>query len=153
MRSLMTAEKMLQLITKMKQLLFIILLFVSVGSSAQYNVQENMKSLDEALVKKDTAVLNRLLHEKLSYGHSNGWIETKKDVIADLFNGKLSYTSIDSKELSAEQTGDITIMRTESRIQYLMDGKEGELKLHVMQVWMKVGYQWQLIGRQSIKVN
>jgi hypothetical protein len=137
----------------MKQLLIIILLFVRVGSSAQYNVQENMKFLDEALVKKDTVVLNRLLHEKLSYGHSNGWIETKKDVIGDLFNGKLSYTMIDSKQLSFDFSNDITIVRAESKIKYVLDGREGELKLHVMQVWMRVGYQWQLIGRQSTKVN
>jgi hypothetical protein len=137
----------------MKQLFVIILLFVSVGSYAQYTVQENMKFLDEALVKKDTAALNRLLHEKLSYGHSNGWIESKKDVIADLLNGKLVYSEIDSKELSSVQEGDITIVRTETKIKYLLEGKEGELKLHVMLVWQRVGYQWQLIGRQSTKMN
>jgi hypothetical protein len=112
-----------------------------------------MKFLDEALVKKDTAALNRLLHEKLSYGHSNGWIESRKDVIADLLSGKLVYNEIDSKEISLAQTGDITIVRTETRIKYLLEGKEGELKLHVMQVWMRVGSQCQLIGRQSTKVN
>jgi Domain of unknown function (DUF4440) len=153
MRSLTNAGKMLQPIIKMKQLLVIISFFVSIGSFAQFNVQENMKFLDEALVKKDTSALNRLLHEKLSYGHSNGWIESKQDVIADLLNGKLGYTAIESKGLSSQQTGDITIVRAESKIKYVMDGKEGELKLHVMQVWMRVGLQWQLIGRQSTKVN
>lgn len=137
----------------MKQLLVIISFFVSAESFAQYNVQENMKFLDEALVKKDTAVLNKLLHEKLSYGHSNGWIESKKEVIADLLNGKLSYSVIDSKELSSEETAGVTIVRAESKIKYVLDGKEGELKLHVLQVWMRVGYQWQLLGRQSTKVN
>jgi hypothetical protein len=137
----------------MKQLLVVLSFFVSIGSYAQYNVRENMKFLDEALVKKDTAALNRLLHEKLSYGHSNGWIESRKDVIADLLSGKLVYNEIDSKEISSAQTGDITIVRTETRIKYLLEGKEGELKLHVMQVWMRVGSQWQLIGRQSTKVN
>lgn len=137
----------------MKQLLLVISFFVSIGGFAQYNVQENMKFLDEALVKKDTAALNRLLHENLSYGHSNGWVESKTDVIADLLNGKLSYVAIDSRALSAHNSADVTIVRTESKIKYVLDGKEGELKLHVMQVWQRVGYQWQLIGRQSTKVN
>lgn len=137
----------------MKQLLVIILLFVSVGGFAQYNVQENMKFLDEALVSKDTTVLNKILHEQLSYGHSNGWVETKKDVIANLLNGRLSYSKVESKELSSDQAGEITIVRAESKIKYVLDGKDGELKLHVMQVWMRVGYQWQLIGRQSAKLN
>lgn len=137
----------------MKQLFVIISLFVSIGSFAQYNVQENMGFLDEALVKKDTASLNILLHDKLSYGHSNGWIESKQEVIDDLLNGKLSYDKIESKMLSAAQTGDITIVRAESKISYVLDGKAGELKLHVMQVWVRIGSQWQLIGRQSAKIN
>jgi len=112
-----------------------------------------MRFLDEAFVKKDTAGLNRLLHEKLSYGHSNGWVESKKEVVEHLLNGKLAYHLVDSKVLSSEQTGDITIVRAESRIRYTLDGKDGELKLHVLQVWIRVQAQWQLIGRQSTKVN
>ena len=137
----------------MKQLLVILLFFVSVGSFAQRTVQENAKDLDIALVKRDTAFLNRYLHDNLSYGHSNGWVEKKDELIKHLFNGKLSYSRIESKELSVEQTADVSLVRIESNIKYVLDGKEGALKLHVLQVWLRVGYDWKLLSRQGTKIN
>ena len=144
---------MLRLIIKMRQLLVILLFFVSIGSLAQFNVQENAKFLDEALVKKDTATLNKLLHQNLSYGHSNGWVQSKKEVVNDLLNGKLSYNQIESNQLSSAQTGDVTIVRTTTSVIYVLNGKEGELKMHVLQVWVRNGSEWQLLSRQSTKVN
>jgi hypothetical protein len=135
--------------TNMKQLLVIISFFISIGSFAQRTLQENMRDLDIALVKKDTAFLNQYLHDNLSYGHSNGWIETKTELVSHLLNGKLSYTAIESKELSSEQTDQVAIVRSESKIKYLLDGKEGALNLHVLQVWVINGYKWQLLARQS----
>lgn len=137
----------------MKLVLSFILLFVCSLSIGQYNVQENARFLDQALVEKDTAKLQVLLHPSLSYGHSNGWVESKPELIMHLLNGKLTYGSIESKEISREQTGDdLTLVRSESRISFILDGKPGELKLHVLQVWKREGYKWQLIARQSTKM-
>lgn len=134
--------------------LSIILLFVFGLSQGQYGVQENTRFLDEALVAKDTAKLQVLLHPALSYGHSNGWVESKVEVIQHLLNGKLTYRSIESKEISSEHTGDdLAVVRSESRISFILDGKPGQLKLHVLQVWKRVGYKWQLIARQSTKTG
>lgn len=137
----------------MKQLLVIISFFVSVGSFAQRTVQENVRDLDIALVNRDSVFLNKYLHDHLSYGHSNGWVEKKDELVKHLFNGKLNYGKIESKELSVEQTGDVSLVRLESNIKYVLDGKEGGLKLHVLQVWLRVGYEWKLLSRQSTKIN
>ena len=58
-------------------------------------LKEAVIKLDKALIAKDTAVLKQLLHKDLSYGHSNGWVETREDVFKDLVNGKLAYNKID----------------------------------------------------------
>lgn len=137
----------------MRSGLTILLLFVFQLAFAQYGVQENARFLDQALVQKDTAMLNVLLHDQLSYGHSNGWVESKKEVVQHLLNGKLSYHKIETKEISREQTGDLTIVRAESQISFKLDGKEGALKLHVLQVWTRVGNRWLLIARQSTKTG
>lgn len=137
----------------MRQLLIILSFFVSVGSFAQRTVQENSRDLDIALVKRDTAFLSRYLHDNLSYGHSNGWVEKKDELLKHLFNGKLNYSSIESKEISVEQTADVSLVRIESNIKYVLDGKEGALKLHVLQVWIKDGYVWKLLSRQGTKIN
>jgi hypothetical protein len=137
----------------MKQLLTIIVFFVSIGSFAQRNVPGNVRDLDIALVERDTAFLKDVLHDELSYGHSNGWVETKADLLEHLFNGKLTYKSIESTLLTMDHADKVTIVRTESNIKYVLDGKEGELKLHVMQVWVINKKGWQLLSRQSTKVN
>ncbi len=137
----------------MKYIVTILLFFVSVACFGQRNVGENSRDLDIALVELDTAFLNQYLHDELSYGHSNGWIESKRDVIEHLLSGKLRYVSIRSKELSRQETGTVTIVRAESNTRYVLDGKEGELKLHVLQVWLQNGYKWQLLSRQSTKLN
>jgi hypothetical protein len=137
----------------MKQLLVIISFFVSVGSFAQRTVQENLRDLEIALVNRDSVFLNKYLHDNLSYGHSNGWVEKKDELVKHLFNGKLKYNKIESKELSTEQTDDVSLIRLESNIKYVLDGKEGALKLHVLQVWLRVGYEWKLLSRQGTKIN
>lgn len=149
----MSAAKMQQSTTKMKQLLFIIALFVSLGTFAQRNVEGSVRDLDAALVERDTAFLKLLLHDDLSYGHSNGWFETKAELVKHLYDGKLRYTKVESKLLSQRQTDSVTIVRTESEISYILDGKTGALKLHVMQVWVLNRNGWQLLSRQSTKVN
>lgn len=137
----------------MKTVLTIILLFVYCLVAAQRNVHDNARDLDIALVERDTVFLKQYLHEKLSYGHSNGWVETKNALISHLFNGKLRYKTIRSENVTEEGAGNTVIRRSESHISYILDGREGELKMHVLQVWVLTDKGWQLLGRQSTKIN
>lgn len=137
----------------MKRLLTVILFFVSIACHAQRNVPGNVRDFDKALVERDTAFLKQVLHEQLSYGHSNGWVETKSELMRHLFDGKLTYQKVESTVLSMDQANDVTIVRTVSQIKYTLDGKEGALQLHVLQVWVLNKSGWQLLGRQSTKVN
>ena len=131
----------------------ILLLLISSFTFAQSSfLKEAVAKLDKALVAKDTVVLKQLLHKDLTYGHSNGWIETKADVISDLVTGKLTYDKIESKDLKWTVTGNIATMRSATDVNYRMSDKSGELKLHVLQVWMKTNKGWQLLSRQSTKL-
>ncbi|MCU0322172.1 MAG: hypothetical protein MUE72_07130 [Chitinophagaceae bacterium] len=64
----------------MKMLLFSILLFISSLVIAQDTVGLKKAAifLNEALLKKDTVRLSVLLHEDISYGHSNGWLRSRE---------------------------------------------------------------------------
>lgn len=110
--------------------------------------------LDEALLQKDTVTLNRLLRDDVSYGHSNGWIERKQDVIRDLYNGKLVY-----KEIKQDAKPHVTFAGNAGRVvmdlsvRVLVDGKELLLKLNVLQLWLYEKKEWKLWGRQSVKIG
>jgi hypothetical protein len=140
------------------------------------------ESLDKALISRDTMVLKRLLHDHVLYGHSNGWVESKRDVIEDLYNGKLVYKSIqdlgyygtgekeekgllriDRKPTSKDSLYKNSFLGGFARkiititsiydVDVVVEGKQIKLRLSVMQVWQKKGKSWKLIARQSVKVS
>ncbi|MFM8832601.1 MAG: nuclear transport factor 2 family protein, partial [Cytophagales bacterium] len=49
------------------------------------------------LTQKKLDSLADMPDERLMYVHSNGWMQTKKEMIDDLKSGKLNYISVDVK--------------------------------------------------------
>ena len=80
-----------------------ILLFLSttllsaavVDSKVEKEVLAAMDAWKQAVMKKDRAALEKILHEDLSYSHSNGKNETKADVLQAVANGKAVVEAID----------------------------------------------------------
>ena len=137
----------------MQRILFILLIgFTPIFSFAQSSfLKEAAAKFNKALITKDTFLLKQLLHKHVTYGHSNGWVETKAEVIKELVNGKLSYFKIDSKDVQWTVINNVATMRNTSNISFELEGKPGELHLHVVQVWLKTNKGWQLLTRQSTK--
>lgn len=128
-------------------------LFITTTVSAQTSfLKDAAIKLDKALIQKDTVTLKQLLHNDVSYGHSNGWVETKGDIIKDLYNGKLAYKKIEHKNVKWTVGTDWGTVRSTDEINYILDGKPATLKLHVLNVWLKTGRGWQLVARQSTKL-
>ncbi len=138
----------------MRNFLFILLIgFTPIFSFAQTSfLKEAAAKFNKALIAKDTFILKQLLHKDVTYGHSNGWVETKAEVIKDLLNGKLSYYKIDTKDVKWTVINNVATLRNTADIKYELDGKPGELHLHVVQVWLKTNKGWQLLARQSAKL-
>ena len=138
----------------LRSVLTILLFFVYSSVFAQpEELKSTAQKLGTALLQKDTVVLKQLLHDNVSYGHSNGWIETKRNVVEDLYNGKLTYNKIDEEIKSINVEGVAGIVRTELNVDVTVEGKQIQLKLAVLQVWMKGKKGWQLVARQSTKIN
>ena len=67
-----------------------------IAQADSIGLKETMQKLDQALLQKDEPSLQKILHNNTSYGHSNGWVQTKADVFNDFKSGKLSYNKIES---------------------------------------------------------
>ena len=135
--------------------LFVLFLLVAKGSFAQADsigLRNAMQQLDKALLQKDETVLKSVLHKDLSYGHSNGWIQSKNDILNDFASGKLVYNKIDNNSSAI-----ITIskkyatVKTNTNAEGAVNGTAFKLTLHIMQFWIKTKKGWQLIARQSAK--
>jgi hypothetical protein len=137
----------------MRIFITILTLFISSFTLGQTSfLKDAVSKLDKALIEKDTLTLKHLLHKSVTYGHSNGWVESKEDVIKDLTSGKLVYYSIKSDSLTWKTEENWACMRSKTKTEVSVNGNKIELNLHILEVWLKTNKGWQLIARQSTKL-
>ena len=139
---------------KLKKLLTISFLFLVVCSNAQTDEQKlttTMKEFHQALVNKNTVSINQQTDKALSYGHSNGWIETKTDLIKDLETGFISYQSFKEDSITVSMNGNMANVRFVADITATMKGSTNTYHLKVLEVWVKKSKRWVLFGRQAVR--
>jgi hypothetical protein len=106
------------------------------------------------LINKDYDSLNWLMHENVQYIHSNGWVQSKKEVIDDLTSGKLNYTNIEVVESNVTIYQNTAIVSGKGRFRGLMpDKSEFNLSLFYTEVYVKVGKDWKLLNRLATKIT
>lgn len=104
-----------------------------------------------AILESNTAQLQELLADELSYGHSDGHVEGKTDLITKLSNGTYSFLTMDLTAQTIKETGNIAIVRHELDAKTNDEGKPNEAHLYVLLVWSKSEEGWKLIARQAVK--
>jgi len=146
---------MLQGTTKnMRGILSLLLLFAFVFGYAQTEEQKlttAIKEFHQALVNKNTTSINQQTDKALSYGHSNGWVESKADVIKDLETGYIVYHSYKEDSLNITMDGTMANARFVADISATLRGNTTNFHLKVLEVWVKKGKRWILFARQAVR--
>ena len=145
----------------MKKLFLIVLLLNVVFANAQpvppmretdeEKLTSTLKEFHQALVKKNTVSINQQTDKALSYGHSNGWVETKTDMIKNLETGYMNYNSYKEDSIQVVINGNMANARFVADIAATLNGKDGNYHLKVLEVWVKKGKRWLLFARQAVK--
>ena len=138
----------------MKRILLLLFAFSSVFADAQTEEEKlttALKEFHQALVNKNTASINQQTDKALSYGHSNGWVQSKTDVIKDLETGKIVYNSFKEDSLTITIDESIANARFVADINATMNGNTVNNHLKVLEVWVKKGKRWILFARQGVK--
>ena len=129
-----------------------LLLFATAASLSaadpKADVQAAMESWKQAMLTKDTAALDRLLHPDLTYSHSNGMTQTKADIVKSPGNTQ----SITFGETTVRIYGETALLK--GPVEFVNPGANGPTTTHlsVLQVWLKGPAGWQLVARQSTKL-
>ena len=127
--------------------------FIAVAQADSVSLKNTMQKLDKALIEKDYSALQSVLHKDVSYGHSNGWVQNKRDIMNDLRSGKLVYSKIENSSVSIVALGKKwATVRTNTDAEGSVNGTAFQLKLHVLQVWIDTKKGWQVFARQSTKL-
>jgi len=134
----------------------LIFLFFTICLSAQNKAEKvvanKIEMFQQAIVNADEAVLNDLVNEHLSYGHSNGVVEDKKEFIRKLTSGESDYTKIDVINQSISISGKVAVVRQRANLMLMGGGKVTQLNLWLLMIWQKDHGKWKLLARQGVKL-
>jgi len=139
-------------------LIAVCFLFASVLTFAQGNdekaVTAAVEKLRVAIVGANEAELNKLTSPVLTYGHSAGLLEDKKEFIRALTSGESKFTRIELTDQTVVISGDVALVRHKLMGDTHNKGKEpAPVKLSILMVWQKIKGEWLLIARQAVKLT
>jgi hypothetical protein len=139
----------------MRSFLTALFIIVSIAGYAQVTTEEKLKEtlkqFHRDLVKKNTVSINQQTDKALSYGHSNGWVETKNEMIKNLETGYLSYQSFKEDSIGVIINANVASARFIAEVSATLNGTASVFHLRVLEVWVKKGNRWVLFARQAVK--
>ncbi|HBU79485.1 MAG TPA: DUF4440 domain-containing protein [Muricauda sp.] len=135
-----------------------ILLCFSTTLMAQKNTAEVKKiddavsQLYEAMVDRNKDKLEELAMESLTYGHSSGKIENKKEYVDGVLNGGFQFSSITPENQTITTSGKTGIVRHIFKGEGTNNGAPATVNIGCLLVFQKEGKQWRLLARQAYKL-
>jgi len=141
---------------KYSYLLFLLSIFsfsAIAQSGEQKEVSDAVEKLHKAMITVDKATLDMLTADNLSYGHSNGLIQNKKEFIEGIASGKSVFVTIDISEQSISISHNVAIVRHVFNAATNDGGVAATKKLKILLVWEKENGKWKLLARQAVKLT
>lgn len=106
----------------------------------------------EAMTKGDVAALDGLLAEELTYTHSTGQVETKRQFLDDVRSGRLKYEFIAPEDVLVRVYGTTAVATGRARIQVRTQGQEMGIQIRYTDVYVKRAGRWKLVAWQSTRL-
>ncbi len=137
----------------MKLLIPIIALVMNVYGTSQKEVEKAVEELRLLMVTPDQKSLESLAHDELTYGHSNGKVESKEEFVHTLVSGRSDFLKITLKDQKIVVTGNTAVVRHTLEADTFDGGVANSIRLHIVLVWAKEKNSWKLITRQAVKLS
>jgi hypothetical protein len=142
----------------MKSILAVFLLstFTALTSFGQNKdisaVEKALETLRIQMLNPTESGLKSISHLALTYGHSNGRIETQKEFMESFLTGASDFTSLDFSDVKIEIVGKTAVVRHVLIAESMDKGKQpAKVNIKVMLVFTKDKNGWLLLGRQAVK--
>jgi ketosteroid isomerase-like protein len=115
-------------------------------------VSQAVEALRKALLDKDKARLEQLTAGQLSYGHSDGRVQTQAEFIDGVMTGRAVVKSLTFPDLKVGLAGNAAVARHIYASESETDGKPNSVRIGVLAVWQKQDGSWKLLARQGYKL-
>ena len=115
-------------------------------------VTQSVETLRKALLEPDKAKLAQVTSDQVSYGHSDGRVQTKEQFINGVMTRKQVVKSLAFPDLKLSVVGNAAIVRHIYMAESELDGKATTTKIGALQVWQKQDGTWKLLARQGFRL-
>jgi hypothetical protein len=105
------------------------------------------------MMASDGDALDALCAVQLSYGHSNGKIQTKEEFIAEAISGKSKWKTLEFANVRNTVAGPNAISRFTLNGDVESANKVTPVSVGVLMVWQKQTNAWKLLARQAYKME
>ncbi len=115
-------------------------------------IAENVEVLRKAILEADKGKLDQVASAQISYGHSDGRVQTKEQFINGVMTRKQVVKSLAFPELKVAVVGNAAIARHIYLAESELEGKATTTKIGALQVWQKQEGAWKLLARQGFRL-
>ena len=120
-------------------------------SAEEAAVAKAVEALRQATFAQQKGQLEEVCAAELSYGHSDGRVESKAEFINGVMTRKATVKALTLSEHTIAVVGTNAIARHRWTSESELDGKATTTKIGVLQVWLKQGGSWKLLARQAFR--
>lgn len=114
---------------------------------------ESISLLDQYMQNNDEQIID-ILCSDVSFGHSNGWIQNLDDFKKDFSSKKVLYKSIHQIDVSEIKRSKNTVsVRRSIKVLGSYKTQDFEMKLALLEIWIKKNGVWKLWSRQSVEIK
>jgi hypothetical protein len=106
----------------------------------------------EAMLEADVDVLRELFAEGLRYGHANGEVHTKAELLGLLASGALDYRAIRIEAIETREGARSFVVTGRQTIEVTAAGRDVTSHSVFSAVYAREGRRWRLIAYQSAPI-
>src|SRR4051794_32836033 len=130
-------------------LFFVLVLFTSMLFSQareEQAVEQAVQELRKAMIDANKSALENLVLDKLSFGHSPGYVEDKKVFIENIVSNKSDFVTMDLSNQTISISDNVALVRHKLDAKTNNDGVAGEGHLFFFFLWEEKRGQKKKIG-------
>jgi hypothetical protein len=119
---------------------------------AHHIIALHQKKID-FMISKQFDSLSLILDADLKYIHSNGWVESKEDLLANLKSDKLVYKQVLVSDTKVTLTNHVAIVSGKGLFSVILENVKIEIPLMYSEIYVKKKGKWLLLHRHANKLS
>ena len=102
-----------------------------------------------AMIERDFARLESMIHDQLMYTHSSGVVDGKQSWLESMKSGKVKYKKASCTEQKVRIFGDTALITGRAAIDAEIGGQAKALRLLFLNAWTRTPQGWKFVAWQS----